>query len=273
MNVEMIKTDLARHLRTISTKQNVIVLVVSVVALLAIIDTSFIRTSVLITSHSSSEERVVSFIIITMIIIIGQFLILAFVRQQTRTIRKQNVFRLNQLIKIVIGVQVAITVILILLILQIVLDSQYYVDLIIFVFTGSSLLSISMLALTNRLFFSWLRSERTPMIISFGIASAVLVFEITTELLFVDLVLSSNQPDIIIPHLGENVIFLAPGSLMAFLNRMSSVSLIVSFTMMWIASSFILRHYSRKWGRVKFWVFISLPLIYYLSQFLILHLN
>jgi hypothetical protein len=35
----------------------------------------------------------------------------------------------------------------------------------------------------------------------------------------------------------------------------------------------LLRHYSRRLGKIKFWILVSIPLVYFLSQFLTLSLN
>jgi hypothetical protein len=39
----------------------------------------------------------------------------------------------------------------------------------------------------------------------------------------------------------------------------------VSFVSLWIASIFLLRRYKRKWGAIKFYTIISIPLVYYLG--------
>jgi hypothetical protein len=41
----------------------------------------------------------------------------------------------------------------------------------------------------------------------------------------------------------------------------------------WIATAMLLRHYSQRLGRIKYWVIISIPLAYFLIQFQPLFLN
>jgi hypothetical protein len=41
----------------------------------------------------------------------------------------------------------------------------------------------------------------------------------------------------------------------------------VSFVLIWMATALLLLHYRRRLGLVKFWIIITLPLIYYLSTF------
>jgi hypothetical protein len=137
----------------------------------------------------------------------------------------------------------------------------------------SHLLAIIMLVLLTQRFFSWLKSNRNPIILFYGLASAILAINIATALLFVDLTLSSNQPQNIVPHLGENIPFLIPGSDLSILYATNDITSIISFMIMWVATCMLLRHYSRRLGKIKFWILVSIPLVYFLSQFLTLSLN
>ena len=51
------------------------------------------------------------------------------------------------------------------------------------------------------------------------------------------------------------------------------ITSVMSFILTWIATVFLLHNYSRKLGRVKYWILVSIPLIYFLSQFQPLFLN
>jgi hypothetical protein len=42
---------------------------------------------------------------------------------------------------------------------------------------------------------------------------------------------------------------------------------IIFFILTWSATALLLKHYSRKLGRIKYWVLVSIPLVYFLSQF------
>jgi hypothetical protein len=47
----------------------------------------------------------------------------------------------------------------------------------------------------------------------------------------------------------------------------------MSFILTWVATALLLHHYSRRFGRVKYWVIVSLPLVYFRSQFVSYSLN
>jgi hypothetical protein len=67
------------------------------------------------------------------------------------------------------------------------------------------------------------------------------------------------------PHVG--------GSVMSYASPKSTfhsgylISSVLSFILIWIATVIILRHYSQKLGRGKYWIIVSIPLIYFLIQF------
>jgi hypothetical protein len=45
------------------------------------------------------------------------------------------------------------------------------------------------------------------------------------------------------------------------------VTSVMSFIAIWFATVLLLQHYSTKIGRAKYWVIVSIPLVYFLSQF------
>ena len=51
------------------------------------------------------------------------------------------------------------------------------------------------------------------------------------------------------------------------------ITSILSFILTWVATALLLHHYSRRFGRVKYWVIVSLPSVYFLSQFVSYSLN
>ena len=57
------------------------------------------------------------------------------------------------------------------------------------------------------------------------------------------------------------------------LNSAFFITSILSFILTWFASVLLLRHYSKKKGRIKFWIIVSIPLVYFLSQFQTILLN
>jgi hypothetical protein len=59
-----------------------------------------------------------------------------------------------------------------------------------------------------------------------------------------------------------------PGSLLYDLAKMYHYADIVSFLLKWVATALLLYHYSQKMGRTKYWMLISLPLVYFAGTYL-----
>lgn len=66
---------------------------------------------------------------------------------------------------------------------------------------------------------------------------------------------------------------LIPGSALYILNFTYYILNIISFLSVWVATALLLSFYSKKLGKMKFWTIISLPLIFYVSQILVVELK
>ena len=51
------------------------------------------------------------------------------------------------------------------------------------------------------------------------------------------------------------------------------LSSVFSFILLWVATVLLLRYYSKKVGTAKYWIIVSAPLFYFLSQFQVLFIN
>src|SRR5690349_13760174 len=254
-------------------KNKLIFAVVLIVVFAVIADTSLIKTSVLITTESGSSTRIDLFIAILLMIIIGQFLILAFVRWKTSEIREKNKLHINTIHKIITISQCILTVILVIIILQIILTSQYNINLLIAATAISYSLAILMMGLLTERFISWFRSNKNLVVLSFGLASAMVITNIVDSIFLIGLTLPNSLPQKIVPHLGENIPFLVPGSTSDILYSAYNSLSILSFMIMWVATSLLMRHYSQRFGKIKFWVIVSIPMMYFLSQFITFSLS
>jgi hypothetical protein len=103
-------------------------------------------------------------------------------------------------------------------------------------------------------------------VMTYGIAivtilvNAAFTFVYVFDLLYAQYFQYSN----IVPHRGSVSIFASKGW---FLNSAYFISSIISFVTTWVATILLLNHYSNKIGKVKYWVIVSIPLIYFLGQF------
>ena len=245
-------------------------IVVSIVIVALVIDTSLIKIY-LISGQSLLSWKIVIFLIIATVYAIGQYFVLEFVKQRSREIRTRKQLHLDTIHKIVTIVQYILTAIIIFIILQILVTSRYNTFIIATSTIMSYIVAITMLGLLAQRFYSWFKSNRNSVVILYGLSSTMLAINAIFVLIFVG-IMSFSWPKEIYPFFVGGA-FLASGSVIYVLNQIHFISSIVAFTITWLATTLLLRHYIQRVGRLKYWIILGIPLAFFLSQFVSLSLN
>jgi hypothetical protein len=133
-------------------------------------------------------------------------------------------------------------------------------------------LAIFLLGLLTKRFISWFRVGRNIVVLFYGLASAALSVNAILTLAFVYGPFL-NLPNEIKSNLQMVYYLPIVGSVEYLLNSAYTISSVTSFILTWIATVLLLLPYTRKIGRRKYWIIVSLPLIYFLSQFPSFSLN
>jgi hypothetical protein len=249
-----------------------------IVISLLIFDTALERISDLIGApQCASYMRLSLFTAISIIAYgIAQYIILAFVNSRTKQIiwsaENASSIRFISSIKIihrtVLIVQYLLTAILAAVILLMVFASHYYTALLTASTTISYALAIVLSGLLAQSFFRWFKSNRSYVVLSYGIASAAVAVSLIFSMAFMTAVLLSKPTDVM-EHLTTIWAAFDPNSPMGVLNSAFVISSITAFMSMWISTALLLRHHSRKLGKIKYWSIIAIPLAYFLSQFVL----
>jgi DNA-binding protein Fis len=240
-----------------------------------IIDISLARTySYSFTSQFSPSFRVTIFLALGVVYIIGQYILLQFTKNKSKDIRSKGQLHLSLIHKAVIIIQCVLAAVIVFFIVEMVLTSSYSVVVLATAIGISYTLSIILLGLLSKRFFSWFKSNRNSVVLLYGLSSAMLAINAASTVAFVDTVLLSLSQGYVYPHpAGIFVPFITSGPLTIVLNYVYSISSVISFMLSWIATILILRHYSPKLGKVKLWIVLGFPLGYFLVQFLPLFPN
>jgi hypothetical protein len=266
---------LGGKLRTlISINSNKKMLVAMSIILSALIaDISLIKISEFV-GGPISKLNVSVFIIISVAYIAGQYVILGFVKRKSEGIEaKEAVLRLDSIHRIVVIVQYVLIAILVFLILQMLLVSYYNTAVLAVAIATSYALAIGIMVVLAERFLSWFKSSRNFVVFSYCLSSAALAINAGISAVFVVIVLVTSGPEESVLRIGVNVPFIDPSSSIGTLNYAFIASSIVSFILTWIATAMLLHHYSKRLGRIKYWVIVSIPLAYFLSQFLTLSID
>jgi len=250
----------------ISDKQVTLVIVITIAFML--IDTMINGVSDFLIPQTTSKWGVLFFVIVSIVFAISQQLLLRFVWMKTKDIRSKS-FLINSLLKVVIAFQYSLLAILIILIYQILFTSQFSTALLIWSTVISFLLTSGLLGVLARQFLLWYRSYKRDSFIILCYALAFVIISMTFSVaVILDVYHFSSKQDIVTPN--SEVIFPNydnAGWLLLVFHYIYNYSDLVSFILIWAATALLLLNYRRRLGLVKFWVIITLPLIYYLGTF------
>ena len=218
---------------------------------------------------SSISVKIIVFIILTVIGLFGQYLIVRYVKSKTSNSKSSMALHLQVLHKVFIIFQYALVGILVAVILQIVVGNYYSTVSLIAVTSFSYALALIMLGILALRFFSWFKLFRNYVTLSYGLTSAMLAINAIISLIYIDALLLA-KPLTLGVYAGGSTYSVSTAQM---LYSGYVVTTIISFILTWIATTILLHHYSHKFGKAKYWIIVSAPLIYFLSQFLPLFPN
>ncbi|MGB8023581.1 MAG: hypothetical protein WCF06_04600, partial [Nitrososphaeraceae archaeon] len=187
---------------------------------------------------------------------------------------KTHSSRFNWIYKTLLIAQYASGGIIALVILQLILTSHYYVGLLIATISISFTLAAIILGLLSYRFLSWYKSSNKNItVLLYGLTFAVTAIGIGVIVAVNSSVILSENPS----QIGglQSVLKVYASSSSSSNTTQSPKALILyqitytpsrlGFILYWIATALLLREYSRRLGRVKFWTLISLPLVSFLA--------
>src|SRR5215207_9017811 len=250
-----------------------IFIVVSIIFITLLLDTSIIRISNLILKSTSSWALGL-FAIISAISLAGQNLILRFIKQKVdESTAVQKSLRLNSLYKVAVTVHYVLAAILLFVILQMLITSRYNVVLLIAAITISYVSAIIMMVILCHRFFSWFRVNKSHVILLYGLSAILIVANIGVTLGLVNTLLVDKPREAIPRAMSLNSAFVNASPVKSTLNYAYVITTITSFIITWCATISLLKNYIQEKGKFTYRVLLILPLAYFVSQFLVLSLG
>jgi hypothetical protein len=205
----------------------------------------------------------------SIIFAVGQYFIFGFVTRGTGKNSSNEKLRLSVIGKVVSVIQYALIAIFASLILQMLFTSSYNVVFLEIVIWINYILAIALLGFLAQRFLSWFRSNHNPVVLAYSLATIMISINAVFTVLYVTNELASKPANI-----QPEITPVAPyGSVYDIFNSGYVVTSVMSFILTWVATVLLLHNYSRKLGRAKYWILVSIPLVYFLSQFQPLFLN
>ena len=232
-----------------------------------VVDTSIFRISDLIRINMSTVWTTPLFVIISVLFLILQYFTLGFVRSKNITKVGKPRFGLDSLTKFVLPVQVILSTIIVFVIFQIIVLNYIDTRAVSFNAVLSYALAIFLLAVLTQKFFYWYRLKRNRVVLLYALSSALLAIKSLFSLALIT-VMSSGIPLYVgSSQLGGMTLPLSANPWAIALNEAITISSVLSFVLFWIATATLLTSYAKKLGKITYWFLLSIPLVYFLSQF------
>jgi hypothetical protein len=265
MLLEQIVTKISQSL--INVKILTIISAILIFAL--IVDMELSNVADLLHGSITSLPGIDTFIVISSIYLVGQYILLHFAKAMTTDLRsrKKDIRIIQWVVSIV---QKLIIAIFLLLIAEITLGSSYDLFILITItIVSNGFTAVVMFYLFNQL-LGYYKSHHNYAILSYAISGLIIsITAIVTISFMVPILLSkppfiSSMTDVIFP-------IFVPGSFIDILNYAFYILSILSFISVWTGTVGLLAHYSKKIGNMRFWFAMSLPLVFYLGQIIVIY--
>ena len=258
----------------------ILVLIISVVIAVIIVDTSIVKLSALVNWRFVHDwKNITLFIAMSSVYAVSQYFILEFIKRrgEKELGYAKGKMRLSAATfrKIVSIIQYVITAILIYVIFQLIFYSKYSPTATTAITVISYTTAAAMIGLLTYLFFSWFNQNRRSgsglKVFLYGISSAALVLNTVIGVALI-YSLSSTKAAMLGPHAGSVTVVVGTQIDRILIPSYIATS-ILGFILMWSATAILLRSYSQRLGKAKYWFLISIPLVFFISQFLTLFSN
>jgi hypothetical protein len=267
-NVEGSPTHIHKGLLT---SDRIIFVIVSAIIIGVLVETGIIRVSGFVGMRDLSHE-VAIFVGLGIFCVFSQLIILNYVRNKIgKSFLSHNRTHIGVINKAIVIVQLVIIALLVVVFLEVLLTFSYHTILIRAVIISSFLTASALTALLSWRFITWVKSNKNRLILVYLLASLFISASAIAGVIYL-LDQLFYQPDVIYPKsYGDFLTHVEIGN--SSLVYVYTISSAIAFVLLWTGTVFLLRSYGKKIGRWKYWILMSIPLLYFLSQFQPIVLN
>lgn len=247
------------------SSDRLVFVVVSATIIGILVETGIIRVSGFVNVRDIGSEIAI-FVGLGLFCVFSQLLILNFVRNKLgKSFRYQSHMHIGFINGTIIVVQLVIISLLAAVLLEVLFTFSYHTILIQAVIVSSFLTASTLTALLSWRFILWIKSNKNRLILLYLFASLFIsISAIAGTVYFLDQL--SYRPEVIYPRTyGGFLTHVEIG--ISSLVYVYTISAAIAFVLLWTATVFLLRSYREKLGRWKYWIIMSIPLLYFLSQF------
>lgn len=247
------------NLREITNKQ-VLGLGFFIIIILSI-DYLISNTADILQSSITSNFGLAVYSVIAATSIITQFFFMRFIKGSWNSILEKSVFVSQSIIN----------AILIIIIMEIIFFQKYESFFLVLITSFSYLISIFLTGYLAVKFLEWLRINKHYIIFFYFIAVTMFCFNGIVTLIFSDLLIIDKPVNIASTTPVIFDIGFESGTVMSYISTIQTISMNIYFVALWLGTIGILKFNIQKIGRIKFWLIISLPIVYFIGYELSLY--
>lgn len=216
-----------------------------------------------------STSNIIIFFTFSIIFIIGSAVLIYSVRSLRKNMQMSaNRMGLKYFDWMISSTQIIIYLILVTIILQIIFQDKYSLTLLSAQTYFAHLAPLVFLFVLIYQFVGWFNVKRNKVIMLYGTSFMLVCVNLVISLLYLESYYSiSSLPDVTPFPISSYVTNLGGLPLTASLSTISDILSLTSFLLMWIATAILLSQYRRKMGQIKYFILMSIPLIYYVFPF------
>ena len=169
---------------------------------------------------------------------------------------------------IILGTVILSLAVMVLIAFQMVLLQHYSADLLRFQTYLSHITPLVFMVALISSFVSWLRIRKNTLIILYTISLAIVSANLLISLYYLDLHFTASPSPVVRPlSIVAYVANLGTSTLTQSLASAFDILSLIAFLVMWIATAKLFSQFRYKMGTFKFYVLMSIPLVYYLFPF------
>jgi hypothetical protein len=156
------------------------------------------------------------------------------------------------------------------IVLQLFINSWYYTGLLAIGATISYGLAAILMGILAYWFLSWFRRNRALVILLYGLATIAITINAVDSIIYFDVVIFLTKPVITTPD--TEIVFPDLAELnMSLVSDVQVISLNGYFILTWAGTILLLRHNIQRIGRIKFWVLVAMPMVFFMSFYLLFY--
>jgi hypothetical protein len=229
-----------------------------------LLDISLVKVSDLIRVNVNYSIMLPLFVFLVAISMVCQYIVLRLREVNGKEIRLGKEMALVS--TITRGIQLLLITLILIVTFQVLSFGRYSTELLLWTTVISYGMSVALLTLLAIRFMKWFKLTVNYVVLAYGISAITLMVNGALTLILTATVLT-EAPAVIGQHTAMLTRIIVTVSPAYALNQALFVSSIISFISTWFATVLLLRHYSVKFGRIKYWVLVTLPLAYFIIQF------